>query len=171
MLGGAGSGKSDLAERLAVLTGLPRVYLATAEAYDDEMRAKVAAHRASRGPAWSTQEAPLDLVGALSQAPAGHVVLIDCLTMWLSNHLLAGSDLAGESARLLGALRDVAGPVVAVSNEVGQGIVPDNALARRFRTAQGRLNRDIAAQSALVIGVMAGLPFALKGPLPEEIAQ
>ncbi len=170
VLGGAASGKSAWAEAAAVETGLPRIYIATAQAFDDEMAAKIAAHRQQRGAGWQTIEAPHDLPVVLAQAPAGHVVLVDCATMWLSNRLLAAADLDAECAGLLTALTDCASPVIIVSNEVGQGIVPDTALGRRFREAQGRLNRQIATHADRVVAVIAGLPLALKGDLPGDRA-
>ncbi len=123
------------------------------------MRDRIAQHREDRGEDWTTVEAPLDLSGALAQVPAGAVVLVDCATLWLTNHLLAERDLDAETRRLLAALAACAAPVAVVSNEVGWGIVPDNALARRFRDAQGRLNQRLAARADLVVGVMAGLPL------------
>lgn len=131
------------------------------------MRARIAQHQVDRGGDWITQEAPLDLCGALGAVPAGAVVLVDCATLWLTNHLLAEADLEAEFAALLAALARCAAPVVVVSNEVGWGIVPENALARAFRDHQGRLNQRLAAQAGLVVGVMAGLPMVLKGTLPE----
>jgi adenosylcobinamide kinase/adenosylcobinamide-phosphate guanylyltransferase len=166
VFGGARSGKSAFAENLIITTGRRRVYIATAEAWDDEMRDRIAAHRLDRGDGWETVDAPLDLAGALATIPADAAVLVDCATLWLTNHMLAEHDLAVETERLLTAFAACAAPVVVVSNEVGWGIVPDNALARRFRDAQGRLNQQMAAQADLVVGVMAGLPFALKGRLP-----
>ena len=130
------------------------------------MRDRIATHRQDRGDGWDTVDAPLDLASALAAVPADAAVLVDCATLWLTNHMLAEHDLAQETGRLLAALAACAAPVVVVSNEVGWGIVPDNALARRFRDAQGRLNQQMAAQADLVVGVMAGLPFALKGRLP-----
>ena len=134
------------------------------------MRQRIADHRRQRGEGWLTVEAPLDLAGALADAQPDEVVLVDCLTLWLTNHLLAETDLASETARLMAALEACAAPVVLVTNEVGLSIVPENALARRFRDAQGRLNQTVAARAGLVVGVMAGLPFALKGKLPEGLA-
>ena len=163
VLGGASSGKSARAEALVTGSGLTPVYVATAQAFDAEMAAKIAAHRASRGPGWRTVEEPVDLAAVLAAAQEGEALLIDCATLWLSNLLLAEADLEAEEARLLQALATCPAPVVVVSNEVGAGIVPDNALARRFRNAQGRLNQRIAAQAETVIAVMAGLPLTLKG--------
>lgn len=167
VIGGARSGKSGLAERLVTGSGRVRRYIATAQAWDDEMRDRIARHRTDRGAGWTTVEAPLDLCGALALARPDEAVLVDCATLWLSNHLLAGNDLVAESSHLISALSTCAAPVVVVSNEVGWGIVPDNALARAFRDAQGRLNQQIAAGAGLVVGVMAGLPMVLKGQMPE----
>lgn len=167
VVGGARSGKSGLAERLVTATARPRRYIATAEAWDDEMRDRIARHRADRGADWITVEAPLDLCAALAEAQPDEAVLIDCATLWLTNHLLADHDLDAETTALLTALAACPTPVTIVSNEVGWGIVPENALARRFRDAQGRLNQRIAAEAGLVIGVMAGLPMVLKGERPE----
>lgn len=166
VVGGARSGKSAFAERLITASRRPRRYIATAQAFDDEMRARIARHRADRGGDWTTVEAPLDLSGALADAHADEAVLVDCATLWLTNHLLADHDPAAEGTALLAALDACAAPVVVVSNETGWGIVPDNALARRFRDAQGRLNQRLAAQAGLVVTVIAGLPLALKGQLP-----
>lgn len=165
IVGGARSGKSRLAEKLAHAAGLPRHYIATAEIWDEEMRARIAQHIADRGGDWVTHEAPRDVAGALGRADG--VVLIDCATLWLTNVMLGDGDLGTEVAAVLAALQAHPGPVVVVSNEVGWGIVPENALARRFRDEQGRLNQQIAAVADLVVGVMAGLPMVLKGKLPE----
>lgn len=167
VLGGASSGKTAWAERLVLQSGRDPVYLATAQAWDEEMRAKIARHQGLRGTGWTTLEAPMDLAPVLRQAHAEQAVLLDCATLWLSNHLLAGSDLAAAEADLLAAIADCAAPVVVVSNEVGAGIVPETALGRQFRDAQGRLNQRLAAQAGLVVAVMAGLPLVLKGELPE----
>lgn len=155
-----------MAEALVTLSGRPRTYIATAQAFDDEMVTRIAQHQDDRGTDWTTIEAPMRLGPALAAIPAEGVALLDCATLWLSNHLLAESDLAQETAGLLAALAACPAPVVVVSNEVGAGIVPENRLARRFRDEQGRLNQRLAAQAGLVVGVMAGLPFALKGALP-----
>ncbi|MGL6209473.1 MAG: bifunctional adenosylcobinamide kinase/adenosylcobinamide-phosphate guanylyltransferase [Paracoccaceae bacterium] len=162
VLGGARSGKSRHAEGLATATRRPRRYIATAQAWDAEMTARIAAHKQDRGPDWVTVEAPLDLCAALAGANAQEVVLVDCVTLWLSNHLLAEHDLPTETAALLAALAGCPAPVIVVSNEVGWSIVPDNALARRFSDAQGRLNQALAAQATHVVAVMAGLPMILK---------
>jgi adenosylcobinamide kinase / adenosylcobinamide-phosphate guanylyltransferase len=166
VIGGARSGKSAYAERLVRATARPRRYIATAEAWDDEMRARIARHQLDRGTDWLTVEAPLALATALAAAGAEEVVLIDCATLWLTNHLLADHDLRDVAEGLSSALAACAAPVVIVTNEVGWGIVPENALARRFRDAQGRLNQQLAASAGLVVTVIAGLPLALKGTLP-----
>ena len=166
VVGGARSGKSGFAERLITGSRRRRHYIATAQAWDDEMRARIDRHRLDRGAGWTTVEAPLDLGAALADCPPDAAVLVDCATLWLSNHLLADHDLEAEAALLLTALAACPAPVVVVSNEVGWGIVPENALARAFRDAQGRLNQRLAAQSDLAVGVMAGLPVVLKGSLP-----
>ncbi|WP_425471831.1 bifunctional adenosylcobinamide kinase/adenosylcobinamide-phosphate guanylyltransferase [Ruegeria sediminis] len=166
ILGGAASGKSAFSEQLVVSNGKSRVYVATSQVFDDEIRLKVEQHITQRGPDWTTIEEPLDLGPPLSGLTENQICLIDCATMWLSNHLLAGNNLETAQAELLQALRACPAPVVIVSNEVGQGIVPDTALSRRFREAQGRLNIALAAQADLVVQVTAGLPLVLKGQLP-----
>ncbi len=169
IIGAAASGKSAFAETLVTCTMRARTYIATAQAFDDEMRAKIARHRDMRGTGWQTIEAPLDIPAALQQVPADHVVLIDCATLWLSNHMLAESDLEATETDLLNAFENCPAPVVVVSNEVGAGVVPDNTLSRKFREAQGRLNQTLAAQAGLVVTVIAGLPMVLKGTLPEAL--
>ncbi|QCO56724.1 bifunctional adenosylcobinamide kinase/adenosylcobinamide-phosphate guanylyltransferase (plasmid) [Pseudorhodobacter turbinis] len=163
--GGAKSGKSRFAEELVTGSGLRQVYLATAQVWDDEMRAKIDAHRTSRGPDWHTVEAPRDVVTALQNVCAGDVVLLDCATMWLTNLMLEKADMEAEIQALLAALAICPAPVVIVTNELGWSIVPDNALARQFRDAQGRLNQDLATQAGLVVAVVSGLPLVLKGTL------
>jgi adenosylcobinamide kinase/adenosylcobinamide-phosphate guanylyltransferase len=163
VLGGARSGKSRHAEQLVDQSGGAPLYIATAEAGDGEMATRIAAHRARRGTAWRTVEEPLDLAGVLRrEAASGSVILVDCLTLWLANLIAAERDIAAETAALIAALGDLAAPVVLVSNEVGQGIVPDNALARRFRDAAGRLHQDIAVVADRVDFVTAGLVQRLK---------
>ncbi|MEJ5218341.1 bifunctional adenosylcobinamide kinase/adenosylcobinamide-phosphate guanylyltransferase [Cognatishimia sp. D5M38] len=166
VLGGASSGKSAFAEGLVVATGAPRVYVATSQIYDDEMAAKVRDHVAARGNDWHTIEEPLDMAKALSQVGEDQVVLLDCASMWLTNQMMAEHDLAVETEALIAALAACKGRVIVVSNEVGMGIVPDNALARRFRIAQGKLNQRLAAAADLAVFVIAGLPQVLKGDLP-----
>jgi adenosylcobinamide kinase/adenosylcobinamide-phosphate guanylyltransferase len=163
VLGGARSGKSRHAEQLALASGLTPVYVATAQALDDEMARRIAAHRARRGATWRTLEEPLDLVGAL-QGECGRerIVLVDCLTLWLTNLMVAGRDVEAERARLLEALPGLAGPVLLVSNEVGQGIVPDNAMARQFVDHAGFLHQGIAEQADAVFFMTAGLPHRLR---------
>lgn len=166
VIGGARSGKSAFAEKIVTSQGLDPIYLATAQAWDDEMRARIDAHRARRDVRWRTIEAPLDLPDALLGLAPSQVALVDCATLWLSNVMLAERAVTDEVARLLDALARAPAPVVVVSNEVGWSIVPENALARAFRDAQGRLNQDLAERAGLVVAVMAGLPLALKGQLP-----
>ncbi len=166
VLGGARSGKSVRAEALTLETtgGGGAVYIATAQALDPEMTARVAAHQARRGPHWETIECPIDLAAAVAQhAGPGRAVLVDCLTLWLSNVMLAEHDVAAAQAALLGSLTAATGPVVLVANEVGLGIVPETPLGRRFRDAAGRLNQDVARIAARVEFVAAGLPMTLKG--------
>lgn len=165
VLGGAASGKSAWAEQLLKNSGLSMVYLATARAFDDEIKFKINLHRERRSGEWLNIEADLDLSPTLTTLRPEHGVLIDCATMWLSNQMLDGHDLEIAQNGLLAALAACAAPVIIVSNEVGHGIVPDNALARRFREAQGRLNIALAAQADLTVLVTAGLPQVLKGRL------
>ena len=164
VLGGARSGKSAYAERLVAESGLEPVYVATAEARDAEMTARIEAHRARRNPSWRTVEAPDRLEDALrAQTGEGRAVLVDCLTLWLSNLMLGGTDVEARSSALAGVARAAPGLCVFVSNEVGLGLVPDNALGRRFRDAQGRLNQTIAGVADTVVFMAAGLPLVLKG--------
>jgi adenosylcobinamide kinase/adenosylcobinamide-phosphate guanylyltransferase len=165
VLGGARSGKSRYAESLIANEPPPWIYVATAEALDQEMTTRIAEHRARREGRWRTIEAPRDLAGALARVPAGAAVLIDCMTLWLSNLLLAEADIEAEIAGLEDALRRMQGTAVLVANEVGFGIVPDNALARRFRDLQGRLNQRLAARADRVVLMVAGLPLFVKGSL------
>lgn len=163
VIGGARSGKSRYAEELIASAPPPWTYVATAEAFDDEMTHRIATHRARRPDGWETIEAPRDLAAALTALPRDATVLVDCLTLWLSNLLLAGADIEAESARLEAVLNEMQGRVVLVANEVGFGIVPDNALARRFRDLQGALNQRIAARADRVVLLVAGLPLFVKG--------
>ena len=162
LLGGARSGKSAHAERLVTALPSPWTYIATAQAYDDEMAERIALHRSRRGEGWTTLDAPLDLAGTLAAVPDGAPLLVDCLTLWLSNHMLADHNLEAECVRLEQVLSVPRGNWFVVSNEVGMGIVPDNALGRRFRDAQGRLNQKIAARADRVFFLVAGLPMQVK---------
>jgi len=161
ILGGASSGKSAFAESLVKSCEKSATYLATAQAGDSEMAARIARHQQSRGEGWHLVEQPMDVATALAAFSLDDVVLLDCATLWLSNHMMAQSDLSAEQARLLRALADCPAPVVVVSNEVGLGGVADNALARRFAEMQGALNTALAAQADAVVLVAAGLPLAL----------
>jgi adenosylcobinamide kinase/adenosylcobinamide-phosphate guanylyltransferase len=170
ILGGARSGKSALAERLATASRLDRVYVATAQALDDEMRQRITRHRTERGAGWTTVEAPLALAETLErEAGASRVLLIDCLTLWLSNIMLADRDVDRDIDGLIDTLRHMASPLIVVSNEIGLGVVPENALARRFRDAQGRLNQRAARILPRAVFLAAGLPVLLKGPPLETI--
>ncbi|TPM44772.1 bifunctional adenosylcobinamide kinase/adenosylcobinamide-phosphate guanylyltransferase [Mesorhizobium sp. B2-2-3] len=162
IIGGARSGKSAHAETLMTALPSPWTYIATAQAYDDEMQQRIALHRSRRGEGWTTIDAPLGLVGALEALPEDQPVLVDCLTLWLTNHMLADHDVEAECRRLADMLSRPRGPWFVVSNEVGQGIVPDNALGRRFRDAAGRLNQQVAAIAESVLLMVAGLPLKVK---------
>jgi adenosylcobinamide kinase/adenosylcobinamide-phosphate guanylyltransferase len=163
VLGGARSGKSAYAERVVLASAPAALYLATAAAGDAEMADRIRRHQERRGEAWSTIEEPLDLCGALVElARPDRPILVDCLTLWLSNLMHEGVDIDAETGRLTALLPRLAGPVVFVSNEVGLGIVPDNALARAFRDHAGRLNQAVAAAVDAVIFLAAGLPLQLK---------
>jgi adenosylcobinamide kinase / adenosylcobinamide-phosphate guanylyltransferase len=164
VLGGARSGKSRYAEWLIGTYPQPWIYVATAEARDDEMAERIAAHKARRDAGWQTIEAQHDLADAVEAAPSDAAMLVDCMTLWLSNQMEGAFDIDAQTARLLEALAGRTGPTVLVSNEVGLGIVPDNALARRFRDAQGILNQRLAAQATRVVMMVAGLPVVVKSP-------
>lgn len=167
VLGGARSGKSayaqGLVEAAAARAGRPPVMIATAEALDEEMAARIAAHRRERGEAWRTVEAPLDLAGAVRNLSSGDAVAVDCLTLWLSNLMFAERDVEAATDDLLAALAETAAEVVVVSNEVGMSLVPENALARAFRDAAGRLNRRVAQQADHAVVMFCGLGVTLKG--------
>jgi adenosylcobinamide kinase / adenosylcobinamide-phosphate guanylyltransferase len=166
VLGGARSGKSRYAESLIVGLPPPWLYVATAEAGDDEMAERITAHWARRGSDWRTVEAPRNLVAALQKAGTAPV-LVDCLTLWLSNLMLGEVDIEAETTHLEGALAAAVAPVVLVANEVGSGIVPDHVLGRKFRDLQGMLNQRIAARADRVVLMVAGLPLVLKGASKE----
>ena len=169
VLGGARSGKSRFAEALVERAARCGTYCATAEAGDDEMAARIAAHRArrhdgGRGAFWRTIEAPLAVADAIAaEATPERPLLVDCLTLWLSNLMLAEMPIDDAFATLHMALREAAGPIVLVANEVGLGLVPETPLGRRFRDAAGRLNQELAALADRVVFIMAGLPLVLKG--------
>ncbi len=162
VLGGARSGKTARALHL-VKPYAPRTYIATGEARDEEMRARIARHRADRGPGFLTVEEPLDIVSALKHADGrGAGVVVDCLTLWLSNLMERGQSPEDETRKLVNCFRALQATVVLISNEVGSGIVPENALARAFRDEQGRLNQTVAAAADRAELVVAGLPLHLK---------
>ncbi|WP_417808999.1 bifunctional adenosylcobinamide kinase/adenosylcobinamide-phosphate guanylyltransferase [Thioclava sp.] len=159
--GGARSGKSVLAEERTLMLGSPAHYIATAQAFDGEMAARIATHRDRRGPEWHTHEAPLDLLDAL-RATDDAPRLVDCLTLWLSNLMLAEMDWESRARKMIAALPDLQQPVVFVTNEVGMGIVPDTPLARAFRDGAGTLNQWIATIADEVILSVSGLPLKVK---------
>lgn len=160
VLGGARSGKSRYAEQLVMRAPAPWTYVATAEAWDEEMRARIEEHRGRRDGRWHTLDAPLALAETVASLKGA--TLIDCLTLWLSNVMLAGRDVQEECDRLVAALARAPGPLVLVSNEVGLGLVPETPLGRAFRDAQGRLNQQVAAAAERVVFMAAGLPLSLK---------
>jgi adenosylcobinamide kinase/adenosylcobinamide-phosphate guanylyltransferase len=165
VLGGARSGKSRHAERLVLGSGLAPVHVATAEALDAEMAKRIAEHRARRGTSWRTIEEPLDLVGTLHrECDPGHAILVDCLTLWLTNLMVAGRPVRAEMARLIELLPSLPGTLVLVSNEVGLGVVPTDAMARAFIDDAGWLHQRIAEQADVVVFMAAGLPLHLKLP-------
>ena len=164
VLGGARSGKSGFSERMAQETGLERHYIATGRAYDEEMRERIARHRIDRGEGWQTHEEPLRLAEILTEfAGPGRVVLVDCLTLWVTNLMMDERVIDSEASALVDQLLKVSGRVILVSNEVGLGIVPDNKMAREFRDHAGRLHQKIAAIADEVYFVAAGLPLKMKG--------
>jgi adenosylcobinamide kinase/adenosylcobinamide-phosphate guanylyltransferase len=162
VLGGARSGKSRYAEGLITATAPPWIYVATAQGLDAEMAERIGHHRARRGAEWHAIEAPHDLAAAINAEPAA-ALLVDCMTLWLTNRMLAEADIEAETGGVEAALARRGGLAVLVSNEVGSGIVPDNALARRFADLQGRLNQRLAARADRVVLVVAGLPLIIKG--------
>ena len=164
ILGGARSGKSSFAEGLIEASGLDAIYLATGRAWDDEMSERIGLHKEQRGSVWTTIEEPLDLVGKLDSVCATNkAVLVDCLTLWLTNLMMVERDIAAETLRLTAAMAALEGSVVFVSNEVGLGIVPENRMARDFRDHAGRLHQAVAGAAATVYFVAAGLPLKMKG--------
>jgi len=165
VLGGARSGKSRHAEGLIEEAATSGLYVATATADDAEMRQRIRHHRERRGPFWTTVEEPLELGRALVRhALPGRPALVDCLTLWLSNLMMQERAVAPALAALIDQLDDLPMPVVFVANEVGQGIVPDNALARAFRDEAGRVNQAIAARAERVVMMVAGVAMAVKEP-------
>jgi adenosylcobinamide kinase/adenosylcobinamide-phosphate guanylyltransferase len=161
VLGGARSGKSRFAEGLVTALPGPWIYIATAQAWDEEMRDRIRQHQADRVPGWTTVEAPLDLPAMLARHGQGPV-LVDCLTLWLTNVMLADQDVPAAVAALEAALAACTGAIVLVGNEVGMGIVPENALARAFRDHAGRLHQRLAATASQVYLTVAGLPLKVK---------
>jgi adenosylcobinamide kinase / adenosylcobinamide-phosphate guanylyltransferase len=164
VLGGARSGKSAFSERLALGTGLERHYIATGQAWDDEMRERIARHRHERGPSWVTHEEPLRLVETLAEIDSpGRIILVDCLTLWVTNLMMDDVDMAPRFAALTAQVERSKSSIILVSNEVGLGIVPENRMAREFRDHAGRLHQQVAAVADEVFLVAAGLPLRMKG--------
>jgi adenosylcobinamide kinase/adenosylcobinamide-phosphate guanylyltransferase len=163
VLGGARSGKSAYAERLLTAVPGPWAYVATAEAHDNEMSMRIAKHKARRGSGWVVHETPIALADVLENRIAELPCLVDCLTLWISNLMHDGRDVVAETDSLIAALAKRVAPAILISNEVGLGIVPDNALARAFRDEAGRIHQKIAAAADRVVFVAAGLPLTLKG--------
>jgi len=165
VLGGARSGKSGFAERLVMESGLERHYVATGRAYDDEMRSRIQAHRLQRGEGWQTHEEPLLLVETLRKLDApGRVILIDCLTLWVTNLMMEAEEtIATQSSLFAAHVEKAKARLVIVSNEVGLGIVPENKMARAFRDHAGRLHQQVAAAANEVHFVAAGLSLKMKG--------
>ncbi len=164
ILGGARSGKTKRALELGSACQSPN-YIATAEAKDKEMVERIERHRVERGSSWTTLEAPLDLAGAISNLDERHaqsIAVVDCLTLWLSNLMIYQSDVEAETDKLMTAAKDSVCPLIFVSNEVGFGLVPETALGRAFRDAQGRLNQRVAAEADVVELVVSGIPMRLK---------
>jgi adenosylcobinamide kinase/adenosylcobinamide-phosphate guanylyltransferase len=164
VLGGARSGKSAFAEGLIAASGLKKAYVATGQVFDSEMETRVDLHKARRGSEWALVEEPLDLAGALERATASDTaVLVDCLTLWVTNLMMAKRQVTDETRQLVETIAKLSGTIVFVSNEVGQGIVPDNAMSRAFRDHAGLLHQTVAAVADEVYFVTAGLPLKLKG--------
>lgn len=163
ILGGARSGKSAYALREAEAAGGPLVMIATAEALDGEMSARIARHQAERGPTWRTVEAPIYLAPAIAALGSGDCAVVDCLTLWVSNLLMRGVTVSEKTDDLIAALKACPARLWLISNETGLGIVPENALARRFRDETGRLHQRLAVEADRVVMIVAGLPLNLKG--------
>jgi adenosylcobinamide kinase / adenosylcobinamide-phosphate guanylyltransferase len=163
VLGGARSGKSRYAQARAEALRLEQVYVATGQAFDDEMRDRIARHRADRGWDWETVEAPLAIAQVIAErSTTGAVLLIDCLTLWTTNLILGDHDVSSATAGLIASLTAAPGPIILVANEVGYGIVPDNALARKFRDEAGIINQRVALAAGEVKLIVAGLPVPVK---------
>jgi adenosylcobinamide kinase / adenosylcobinamide-phosphate guanylyltransferase len=170
VMGGARSGKSRTAQEIAEASSAKLIYIATAQAFDGEMRERIARHRSERDSPWRTREEPLDLAAAIRlETGPDRIVLVDCLTLWLSNMMLAERHLDQEAEHLLQAVSDATGPLILVSNEVGHGIVPATPLGRAFRDEQGRLNQRMAAACDAVVFVAAGCSRLLKPAPPLEV--
>ena len=163
VLGGASSGKSSWAERYILDQAQNVGYIATAQAFDAEMKEKIAEHRARRGQEWTTREEPLDIIPCFGTFPANQPILLDCATLWLSNLMLAKKNISAEITALIGYLQSYVGTLVIVSNETGLSVVPHTKMGRDFQKAQGQLNQQLAALADRVVFILAGLPMLLKG--------
>lgn len=170
ILGGVRSGKSFLAQQVVERSRKQKVFIATGEAHDEEMKARIAAHKASRGVGWQTIEEPVAIAQAILRQQAGTAVLVDCLTLWLSNIMHRGADLAQELAQLENAIRQCKCSIILVSNEVGMGIVPESALGRAFRDWQGRVNQGVARACDAAVLTVAGMPLLLKPSIMGELS-
>ncbi len=165
IIGGAASGKSEYAEGLASNSKLNKIYLASANIYDEEMQLKVDKHKIRRGDDWTTLSEPLDVKKKITKLNNNQIMLFDCATMWLTNQMLDKADIKHEISQLIDSIKLSTGSIIVVTNEVGSGIVPENSMARQFRELQGLLNQELASTSDSVIQVIAGLPLFLKQPL------
>lgn len=164
VLGGARSGKSNFSEKLVLSSGLDAHYVATGRAWDDEMRDRIREHQSRRGPVWTSHEEPVDLVGLLKKIDdPNRGILIDCLTLWVTNLMMDNRDMAAEFASLRQQVDTAKAKLVFVSNEVGLGIVPENRMAREFRDHAGRLHQNVAEGAGEVYFIAAGLPLKMKG--------
>ena len=165
VLGGASSGKSAWAESYVLEQGKKVGYLATAQAFDAEMKEKIVQHRGRRGDEWTTREEPLNIISCFDAFPAEQPILLDCATLWLSNLMLAEKNIASESSAFIDYLHNYTGKLVIVSNEVGLSVIPHTRIGRDFQKAQGQLNQQLASLADRVVFIVSGLPLPLKGKL------
>ena len=168
VLGGASSGKSAWAERYVLEQGGKAGYIATAQPFDEEMKAKIAQHRWRRGDEWTIREEPLNIISCFDAFPVGQPILLDCATLWLSNLMLARKNIAAESSAFIDYLNNYTGKLVIVSNETGLSVVPHTRMGRDFQKAQGHLNQQLAALANRVVFIVSGLPLLLKGQLERQ---
>ncbi len=168
ILGGASSGKSAWAERYVLEQGQKVGYIATAQAFDAEMKEKIAQHRERRGDEWTTREEPVNIISCFDAFPAEQPVLLDCATLWLSNLMLAEKNIAAESSAFIDYLHNYTGKLVIVSNEAGLSVIPHTQMGRDFQKAQGQLNQKLASLADRVVLIVSGLPLLLKGKLEQQ---